>query len=54
MATVQVNLSSINSEIEAGIIVGIDAIFPDESKLPILADGKSPALIEIVKSNIAT
>lgn len=53
MAQIQMNLPSINGEIEAGITIGVDASLPDDKKLPILYQGADVASINMVKINAA-
>lgn len=48
-----INLPSINGELEAGITIGVDSSLPDEKKLPILTLAGKPAAIEVVKQHAA-
>lgn len=50
---ININLPSINGEIEAGITIGVDASLPDDKKLPILKIARDVAGLNLVKQHAA-
>lgn len=47
--SVNINLPSINGEIEAGITVGVDASLPEDKKLPIYCTANAPGTMSQIK-----